>query len=162
MPPLNPRQSKFVELYLAGHTATEAYIKAGYKARGSSAEVGAAQLLRNTKVKQVVEAAQRKASKARDMSAEWFAARVKVEAEREGEGSSHAARVAALKLAGQFLGVLSEKHELTGKDGGPIETKNEHSLTGRIESLADAFARSADREEAGGVPGDGAGEPVRP
>lgn len=124
--PLNPRQAKFVELYLAGHSATEAYVKAGYKATRASAETNAARLLGNDRVKEAVDAARKKAAKAQDMSAEWFAARVRLEAEREGVGSSHAGRVAALKLAGQFLGCLAEKHELSGPNGGPIQTNGEH------------------------------------
>jgi phage terminase small subunit len=42
---LNPRQQKFVELYVGGHTATEAYSKAGYKAKRDAARTNAARLL---------------------------------------------------------------------------------------------------------------------
>ncbi|AMV26080.1 Terminase small subunit [Gemmata sp. SH-PL17] len=49
---LNPKQLKFVELYLAGRTAIEAYALAGYKGRGESARAAAGQLLANVTVQQ--------------------------------------------------------------------------------------------------------------
>jgi hypothetical protein len=60
--------------------------------------------------------------------------------------------------------------EITGASGGPIVTEHEHnhsgavnvSVTGRIDALAAAFESAADRAGAGGVPGDGAGQPMDP
>ncbi|QGM97707.1 terminase small subunit [Methylocystis parvus] len=54
---LTPRQALFVEEYLKDLNATAAYIRAGYRARGNSAEVSAAKLLRLPKVAQHVEKA---------------------------------------------------------------------------------------------------------
>lgn len=63
--PLSPKQLKFVELYLKGSSAKQAYIDAGYKGRGRSAEAGATQLLRNNGVARLVaEATNRAAAKA--------------------------------------------------------------------------------------------------
>lgn len=59
--PLSPKQLKFVELYLGGSTAKQAYIDAGYKGRGRSAEAGATQLLRNNGVARLIEEARNKA-----------------------------------------------------------------------------------------------------
>ena len=33
-------------------------------------------------------------------------------------------KAAALKLAGQHVGLFTERHEVTGKDGGPVEVKD--------------------------------------
>jgi phage terminase small subunit len=52
--PLNIRQQRFAEFVVSGMTATQAYIKAGYKTRGNSAEVCSSQLLRNPKVEAYV------------------------------------------------------------------------------------------------------------
>lgn len=48
--PLNAKNLLFVVEYLKDNNATQAYIRAGYKARGNSAEVNAARLLRNAQI----------------------------------------------------------------------------------------------------------------
>lgn len=55
---LNIRQKLFVHHYLADETknAKQCYIKAGYAARGNSAEVSALQLLRNPKIEKYIRA----------------------------------------------------------------------------------------------------------
>jgi phage terminase small subunit len=56
---VTPKQEAFVREYLADPNlnATQAYIRAGYKARGNSAETSAARLLRNVQVANAVAAA---------------------------------------------------------------------------------------------------------
>jgi phage terminase small subunit len=44
---LTPRQALFVEEYLKDLNATAAYIRAGYRGRGNSAEANTARLIRN-------------------------------------------------------------------------------------------------------------------
>jgi len=52
---LNRRQEEFVRQYLLDLNASAAYIRAGFKARGNSAEVNAARLLRNAQVAKAIE-----------------------------------------------------------------------------------------------------------
>ena len=52
--PLNPRQLKFVERYLATGNATQSYIDAGYEVGRKTAEVNAARLLRDARVQQLI------------------------------------------------------------------------------------------------------------
>jgi phage terminase small subunit len=47
---LTPAQQRFVDGYLVSLNASDAYKKAGYKARGNAADVSASQLLRNPKI----------------------------------------------------------------------------------------------------------------
>jgi phage terminase small subunit len=54
---LNPKQKRFVEEYLLDLNATAAYIRAGYEARGSSAEVNGSRLLSNAKIAAAVQEA---------------------------------------------------------------------------------------------------------
>lgn len=103
--PLNPRQLKFVERYLATGNATKSYAEAYGQKDPDIARVNAAQLLAKSNIKCVVDAHRAKASAKHGLTAEWYAERVKAEAEREGEGSSHGARVSALRLASELLGV---------------------------------------------------------
>ena len=60
---LSPLQQKFVNNLLKGMPQKEAYIRAGYRARGNSAESKASRLVRNGKVKAVYDKLQAKAEK---------------------------------------------------------------------------------------------------
>jgi len=51
---LNLRQQKFVQYYLETGNAKQSYIDAGYKARGNSAEVNSARLLRNAQISEKI------------------------------------------------------------------------------------------------------------
>ena len=51
---MNPKQSRFVDEYLVDLNATQAYIRAGYVARGNASEVNAARLLRNAQVQAAI------------------------------------------------------------------------------------------------------------
>ncbi len=59
---LTPLQERFKNNILSGMTAKDAYIKAGYKARGAAAEVNASRLLRNAKMKPILKEAQKRAA----------------------------------------------------------------------------------------------------
>jgi phage terminase small subunit len=68
---LNSQQKRFVEEYLVSLNATDAYRKAGYKARGYNvAEVNASRLLRNAKVAAVINAAKVERSQRNEISAD--------------------------------------------------------------------------------------------
>src|SRR5262245_30448950 len=136
--PLNPRQLAFVEKYLAGNSATEAYAQA-YGCTPDSANASSARLLADPRVKELVQKRQTDANAKLGLTAEWFAQRVKREAEGEGEGYTHAGRVAALRLAGMMLGLFAEKHqhEHSGPEGGPIEYGGKFLSTLTPEDLAE-------------------------
>ena len=68
---LNVRQQRFVAGVLAGKSAKQAYIDAGYKVTTDhSAESAAERLLRNVEVARLIEQARRKALTAADLTAE--------------------------------------------------------------------------------------------
>jgi len=48
---MNPRQKKFVKLYLSGIPAGRAYEKAGYESTGGASEAAASRMLRSAKVR---------------------------------------------------------------------------------------------------------------
>lgn len=54
---LTGKQQRFVDEYLIDLNATQAYIRAGYTAKGNSAEVNANRLLRNAKVQECIQKA---------------------------------------------------------------------------------------------------------
>lgn len=67
---LTEKQLRFVEAMLLEPDAKAAYIKAGYKARGSSAEANASRLLRNAKVKNALREARTSRSERTQVSAD--------------------------------------------------------------------------------------------
>lgn len=157
---LNPKQQKFVERWLLTGNAAQSYIDAGYKSRGNSAEAAAARLLRNVKVEKAIKDASAKGAERAAVTASWVMKNMKREATFRGRGASHMARVRATELLGRAFGLFSDKqqHEHSGPNGEPIP--HEHSVTARIDELADAFERAARREETSPLPGDGSGKPV--
>ena len=56
-----------------------------------------------------------------EVDQDWVVARLKREATYTGPGSSHGARVAALKLLGQHTGGFSEKLEVTNNGPGLVD-----------------------------------------
>lgn len=127
---LNPKQLRFVELYLATGNATQSYVDAYDQPDRRAAEAGASRLLSNGKVCEAVEAARAKANDAIGITADWYAKRVKLEAEREGRDASHAARVSALRLAGDLLGVGElHKYQHSGPGGIPLAGLSDDELS---------------------------------
>ena len=147
MSELTAKQQRFVDEYLIDLNATAAYKRAGYTAEGNSAEAAASRLLSNVKVAEAIQKAMDARSKKVGVDAEYVLTtiietieRCKQAApvlDRKGEpvfvttptGSVAPAytfeATAVLKgaeLLGKHLKMFTDKTELTGKDGGPVET----------------------------------------
>ncbi|SFU57109.1 terminase small subunit [Nitrosospira multiformis] len=67
---LTPKQQRFAAEYCVDLNATAAYIRAGYDARGNSAEAAACRLLSNVKVQEAIEQKQREVAKRCELTAE--------------------------------------------------------------------------------------------
>lgn len=67
---LTPKQQRFADEYCVDLNATAAYARAGYRARGNSAEVSACRLLRNAKVQEAIEQKQREVAKRCELTTE--------------------------------------------------------------------------------------------
>lgn len=80
---MTPKQQAFVREYLIDLNATQAYIRAGYAARGNAAEVSACQLLRNAKVAAAVMLAQTKRAERTEVTSDWVLSRLALEAEAD-------------------------------------------------------------------------------
>lgn len=158
--PLSPKQLLFVELYLKGQSAKQAYIGAGYKAKGSDAESAASRLLRNVKVVEAVEAAREKGKGQAGITAEWWFGRLKREATRNKNPA--AARVAALRVIGQAAGFVTDSVKVSGDKDNPlhVEGKHEHSARLPAAPVVAGVLRALGLPFADGVPADGAGQPV--
>lgn len=97
---LTAKQERFVAEYLKTRNQTDAARKAGYK----SPEVEGSRLLKNAKVAAMVAAGQSDRTERTNIDIDYVIQRLAIEAEREGEGTSHSARVAALgQLRNHFV-----------------------------------------------------------
>jgi hypothetical protein len=121
------RQQRFVEFYFLNPHRVEAYQKAGYKARGHSAEVAADRLLKKVAVQEAL--AQLREERARQVqkSGRDVIERLWEEALRFGKGSSQAARVRALQLLGLHFGLFARRLEVNGTNDQPIRVTRELS-----------------------------------
>ncbi len=113
---LTPKQEAFCREYLVDLNATAAAERAGYRHPNQQGP----RLLVNVGIAAAIAAAQAARSARTQITQDWVLQRLYEEATFTGEGASHSARVAALKLAGLHLGMFAERHQHTGADGGPI------------------------------------------
>ena len=132
MKPLNPKQQAFVREYLIDLNASAAYRRAGYTS--GNANVNGPRLLANAGITAALEAAMQARADRVEVTADQVLARLWLEANRQGKGASHAARIRALELVGRNVGMkFTEVHELSGPNGGPIETVDaKDKLLGRL------------------------------
>ena len=119
MAKLTPKQQRFVDEYLIDLNATQGAIRAGYSPK--TAEQQGFQLLKKTSVSEAIEQAQKERQKRTFVTQDDVIRGLLTEAEWQGEGSSHSARVSAWAHLGKHLNMFTDKIEHTGKDGGPID-----------------------------------------
>lgn len=123
--PLTPKQEAFALAYVETGNASEAYRRA-YDAKNMKPEVvanKASALLKKGDVRVRVDQLQEKAVKAHELTVadilrELEEARVVA---LQQEKPQAAAMVAASMGKAKLLGMLTDKTELTGKDGGPVD-----------------------------------------
>ena len=147
---LTPNQARFVKEYLIDLNATQAAIRAGYSPKGAT--VRGSELLANRKVSEALKMAQDERSAELELDAEWVLDRLRTEAERTGEGSSHAARVRALELIGKHIGdMFPELVKYKNVSDDEIERQIE-ARKARIARLAGGTGTASDGESAASSP----------
>lgn len=149
---LTAKQAAFAQEYLIDLNATQAAIRAGYSAKTASA--CAARLLTNVNVASAIAKAQEQRSQRTEITADYVLKGLQEIAERclqrapvmAGRGEDRAQVTddegrgvwefdatganKAFELLGKHLQLFTDKVQLTGKDGGPVETVS------RIELIA--------------------------
>jgi phage terminase small subunit len=130
---LSKQQEMFVNEYIACSQGKKAAIAAGYKP--AQAHVQASRLLTLPKIKEAIERKQRKIEIRTEITKDWIVNNLKSVVERcmqteqvfykgspvEGQYQfEHAGANKALELLGKHLGMFTDKVEMTGKDGQPL------------------------------------------
>lgn len=109
---LTPKQQRFVEEYLIDFNATQACIRAGYSQKSAGAQGG--ENLEKPEIQQAIAEGKAKMSERTGITQDLVLNGLLKEATREGEGSSHSARVSAYGLLGKHLGMFADKVEQSG------------------------------------------------
>lgn len=127
-----PKEKLFVGYYLESLNGADAVRKAGYKSKRPDAF--AYELLRKPAIQAAIQAAMEERAARIEVTADQVLAKLWLEAQRQGKGSSHAARIRALELVGRHVGLkFTEGLEVSGPNGGPIETQDaKEKLLGRL------------------------------
>jgi len=107
---LGEKQQRFVDEYLVDMNATQAAIRAGYSVRTAHAQ--GCRLLKHADVARAIAKAKENLSKRTGISQEWVIERLVAEAQYEGPGASHGARVAAAAHLAKHLGMFVERQEV--------------------------------------------------
>ena len=127
---LTPRQRRFVSAYLINLNASEAARASGYK--GKNADVVGDRIKKHPLVRVGIDKALSEAMGAdastlkhkvlEELRKEAFETEtiVSMQAGEESFDRYNPAKMKALELLAKYGGLLIEKHEHTGKDGGPI------------------------------------------
>ena len=115
MAKLTPKQQRFVDEYLIDLNATQSAIRAGYSPK--TAEQQGFQLLKKTSVSEAIEQAQQERQKRTLVTQDDVIRGLLTEAEWQGEGSSHSARVSAWAHLGKHLNMFTDKIDHTSSDG---------------------------------------------
>jgi len=154
---LSDRQQRFVLEYLVDGNATQAYIRAGYAARGQSASACAEKLLRNAEVKTAIDEGMSKTLGRLEITRE----RVLAELARIAFGNKralmkwgpHGLRLNDSEgLDDDDIAQVAEVSETTTKDGGSLKLKT-HDKVKALELLGRHLVLFTDKSEVTGANG---------
>lgn len=125
MPALaNHKHELFAQGLAKGENATAAYRNAGYSAVGNSAEASASRLLSDVKVQARIAELQERFAIRVEMTVLDIVRQLSEDREFARECESPSAMVSATLGMAKVCGLLKDKVELTGKDGGPVEHRD--------------------------------------
>jgi hypothetical protein len=125
---LRERQRRFIQEFLVDGNGAAAYRRAGYQARTDHAAAASAhKLLTKADVAAAIAKAQAERAGRLRLTADWILERLREEATRHGPDSSQGARVTALRLLGQHLGMFTRRVEVSGPGDKPIKIARELS-----------------------------------
>jgi len=123
---LTAKQERFIQEYMIDLNATQAAIRAGYSPK--TAEVIGYENLRKPQLNLAIEKAMKDRANKTGITAEYVLNGIKAIADREGIRESDTLK--AYELLGKHLKLFTEKTEVSGSGGGPIQTDSKIDLSG--------------------------------
>lgn len=119
------KQEKFCQVYMETGNASEAYRRAyptSQKWPPNAVTINASQLLKNANVALRVKTLADEALKRHEITVDTLVDELEEARQLAKKTEAPASMVSATMGKGKLLGLVVEKNEHTGKDGGPIET----------------------------------------
>jgi len=130
---LEPKQESFCAEYMIDLNATQAAIRAGYS-KNSARQIGSENLSKPAIADRIAELQAERGAKT-ELDAEWVLKRLKrihdrcmqEEPVKDADGPTgefkfeHSGANRSLELIGKHLAMFTEKRELSGADGGPLQ-----------------------------------------
>lgn len=118
---LTPKIRFFAERYAAHSNGARAMREAG--SRELNARQDAYQALQRDDVQALIEEIRREVAVANGIDVAWTVRELHENVQRAIAKNDPSAVNGALQMIGKWLGMFTERHEMTGKDGGPIEVR---------------------------------------
>jgi phage terminase small subunit len=116
----NARHERFAQELAKGKTADEAYVLAGFKEnRGNASRLKA-----NESIERRVDEILGRAAKRAEITVHDIAAQLDEDRQFARELDAPSAAITATMGKAKVLGLLADRVEHTGKDGGPIQTED--------------------------------------
>lgn len=143
---LSKKMELFVSEYLIDLNATDAVRRAGYKSKNPN-RLGS-ELLRHPLVKEAIDAALAKRIETNEVKADYLINKL-INIIENTETSNPQACLRAIELAGKSIALWKERQEISGPDGGAIQT--EQKIKQDVESFTSSLARLARRGGEGEV-----------
>lgn len=136
---LGAKQERFIEEYMVDLNAAAAVLRAGYKCARNQHRLGA-ELLRHPLIAAEVKKRTDERRERRELTADYVLDKLVTIVEQT-ESGNPAAALRGLELLGKHLGLYKDRTEISGPDGGAIETEQRvredvNDFTSRISSLA--------------------------
>lgn len=119
---MTPKQEAFIREYLIDLNATQAAERAGYSAK-TAYSIGQ-ENLNKPEIAAAIQAAMNARAERTEITADYVLKGIKDVTERcakQGEEFNPPSALKGYELLGKHLKLFTDKTELTGKDGGPIE-----------------------------------------
>lgn len=119
---MTPKQEAFIREYLIDLNATQAAERAGYSAK-TAYSIGQ-ENLNKPEIAAAIQAAMNERAERTQITADYVLEGIKDVTERcaqPGEAFNPPSALKGYELLGKHLKLFTDKTELTGKDGGPIE-----------------------------------------
>ena len=116
---LTAKQQRFVEEYLVDLNATQAAIRAGYSEH-TAQEIGSQNLSKLLVAEEIQKLMEERSSKL-DLTAKNILEDIIATRKAAAEDDKHADRNKSNELLGKYLKMWTEKTEVTGRDGKPLD-----------------------------------------